>query len=58
MGAWTFVEPYLEWVLPHAGSRVSRAHYAGRPASAATATGLMSKHQAQLRAFLDEAFAA
>src|SRR3954449_2940745 len=58
MGAWTFVEPYLEWVLPHAGSRVSRAHYAGRPASAATATGLMSKHQAQLQAFLDEAFAA
>src|SRR5215212_4491572 len=58
MGSWTFVEPYLEWVLPHAGSRVSRAHYAGRPASAATATGLMSKHQAQLQAFLDEAFAA
>ncbi len=29
--------------------------YAGRPASAATATGLMSKHLAQLKAFLDEA---
>jgi 2-oxoglutarate dehydrogenase E1 component len=29
----------------------------GRPASAATATGLMSKHMAQLQAFLDEAFA-
>ena len=28
------------------------------PASAATATGLMSKHMAQLQAFLDEAFAA
>ena len=37
---------------------VSRPSYAGRPASAATATGLMSKHQAQLQAFLDEAFAA
>src|SRR3954469_7085276 len=58
MGGWTFVEPYLEWVLPHAGSRVRRAHYAGRPASAATATGLMSKHRAQLQAFLEEAFAA
>ena len=58
MGAWTFVEPYLEWVLPHAGSAASRPRYAGRPASAATATGLMSKHLAQLQAFLDEAFAA
>ena len=29
--------------------------YAGRPASAATAVGLMSKHLAQLKAFLDEA---
>ena len=58
MGSWTFVEPYLEWVLSHAGSKVKRARYAGRPASAATATGLMSKHLAQLQAFLDEAFAA
>jgi 2-oxoglutarate dehydrogenase E1 component len=58
MGAWTFVEPYLEWVLGHAGSKVKRPRYVGRPASAATATGLMSKHTAQLAAFLDEAFAA
>ena len=58
MGSWSFVEPYLEWVLPHAGLKVSRPIYAGRPASAATATGLMSKHLAQLQAFLDEAFAA
>ncbi len=57
MGAWSFIEPYLEWVLAHAGSAVKRARYAGRPASAATATGLMSKHLAQLQAFLDEAFA-
>jgi 2-oxoglutarate dehydrogenase E1 component len=56
MGAWSFVEPYLEWVLDHAGSKVARPRYAGRPASAATATGLMSKHQAQLQAFLNEAF--
>jgi 2-oxoglutarate dehydrogenase E1 component len=55
MGAWTFVEPYLEWTLNHAGCKVSRARYAGRPASAATATGLMSRHLAQLQAFLDEA---
>ena len=58
MGAWTFVEPYLEWVLTHAGSPTPRPRYVGRPAAAATATGLMSKHQAQLQTFLNEAFAA
>jgi 2-oxoglutarate dehydrogenase E1 component len=58
IGSWTFVEPYLEWVLGHAGSKSKRPRYVGRPASAATATGLMSKHTAQLNAFLDEAFAA
>ena len=59
MGSWSFVEPYLEWVLED-GRRQGRSapRYVGRPASAATATGLMSKHQAQLQAFLDEAFAA
>jgi 2-oxoglutarate dehydrogenase E1 component len=56
-GSWSFVEPYLEWVLGHAGSSVKRARYVGRPAAAATATGLMSKHLAQLNAFLEEAFA-
>ena len=58
MGSWTFVEPYLEWVLEKANMKVKRAAYAGRPASAATATGLMSKHIAQLKAFLDEAIGA
>jgi len=57
MGAWSFVEPYLEWVLGQANSPVSRARYVGRPASASTAVGLMSKHQAQLQAFLNEALA-
>ena len=57
MGAWTFVEPYLEWVLEQVGARTRRARYVGRAASAATATGLMSKHLQQLHAFLDEAFA-
>ena len=58
MGSWTFIEPYLSWVLEQTGSKVKRPRYAGRPASAATATGLMSTHLAQLQAFLDEAFAA
>ena len=57
MGSWTFVEPYLEWVLTQTAGKTKRPRYVGRPASAATATGLMSKHMAQLKAFLDEAFA-
>jgi 2-oxoglutarate dehydrogenase E1 component len=55
MGAWTFVEPYLEWVLTTVDARHRRPRYAGRPAAAATSTGLMSKHLAQLAAFLEEA---
>jgi 2-oxoglutarate dehydrogenase E1 component len=55
MGAWHFIESYLEWVLRQTGSSQGRARYAGRPPAAATATGLMSKHLAQLKAFLDEA---
>ena len=58
MGAWSFVEPYIEWVLSQAGVSAKRARYVGRPAAASTAVGQMSKHLAQLRAFLDDAFAA
>jgi 2-oxoglutarate dehydrogenase E1 component len=54
-GAWAFVQPYLEWVLEQAGSRSKRARYVGRPASAATATGKISGHLAQLKALFDEA---
>ena len=57
MGAWSFVEPYIEWVLAQVAGKTKRARYVGRAASAATATGLMSKHLAQLKAFMDEAFA-
>jgi 2-oxoglutarate dehydrogenase E1 component len=55
MGAWHFIEPYLEWVLNQINAPNRRPRYAGRAAAAATATGLMSKHLAQLKAFLDEA---
>jgi 2-oxoglutarate dehydrogenase E1 component len=55
MGAWHFIEPYLEWVLNQAGASNRRPRYTGRAAAAATATGLMSKHLAQLKAFLDDA---
>ena len=55
MGAWGFIEPYLEWVLAHIGAKHKRARYAGRPAAASPATGQMSKHLSQLAAFLEEA---
>jgi len=55
MGAWHFIEPYLEWVLNQIHAPHKRPRYAGRAAAAATATGLMSKHLAQLKALLDEA---
>ena len=57
MGAWSFVDPYLEWVLEQVGGKSKRPRYAGRPAAASPATGLMSKHLAQLKAFLDDCFA-
>ena len=55
MGGWSFVEPNIEWVLRQIGATHGRARYAGRPAAAATATGLMSKHLAQLEALLEQA---
>jgi 2-oxoglutarate dehydrogenase E1 component len=55
MGAWHFMEPYLDWVLKQIGATRDRPRYAGRTASAATATGLMPKHLVQLKALLDEA---
>ncbi|HXW71528.1 MAG TPA: 2-oxoglutarate dehydrogenase E1 component [Methylocella sp.] len=58
MGAWTFVEPYLEWVLAQAGSLSKRPIYIGRPAAASPATGLMPKHLAQIATYMNEAFAA
>ncbi|WP_019223035.1 2-oxoglutarate dehydrogenase E1 component [Bartonella rattaustraliani] len=55
MGAWSFIEPYLEWVLTHINAEYSRARYAGRPASASPASGLMVQHLEQLAAFLEDA---
>jgi 2-oxoglutarate dehydrogenase E1 component len=55
MGAYHFLEPYLEWVLDQLGAKGRKPVYAGRPAAASTAVGQMSKHLAQLKAFVDEA---
>jgi 2-oxoglutarate dehydrogenase E1 component len=55
MGAWHFVEHYIEWVLNHIEAKQRRPRYATRPAAAATAVGQMSKHLSQLKQLLDEA---
>ena len=55
MGAWTFIEPNLSWVLDHIGAKHRRPRYAGRPASASTASGLARKHQLELKTLLEEA---
>jgi 2-oxoglutarate dehydrogenase E1 component len=55
MGAWFFVDVFLQWVLNQIGAKHRTMRYAGRPASASTAVGQMSKHLAQLKQFLDEA---
>ncbi|MFC4626501.1 2-oxoglutarate dehydrogenase E1 component [Daeguia caeni] len=55
MGAWSYIDPYLEWVLAHIDAKHKRVRYTGRPAAASPATGLMSKHLAQLAAFLEDA---
>ncbi|KQN69768.1 2-oxoglutarate dehydrogenase E1 component [Devosia sp. BK] len=57
MGAWTFIQPYVEWVFDQIGREYQRVRYVGRKAAASPATGLMRTHLAQLQEFLDEAFA-
>jgi 2-oxoglutarate dehydrogenase E1 component len=57
MGPWSFVQPGIERVLEFIKAKNTRPRYVGRAASASTATGLMSRHLKELKAFLDEALA-
>ncbi|MBF5078057.1 2-oxoglutarate dehydrogenase E1 component [Paracoccus sp. NBH48] len=54
-GGWSFVEPYLEWVLERLGAKHTRARYAGRNAAASVATGLASRHKAEQEALVANA---
>jgi 2-oxoglutarate dehydrogenase E1 component len=51
-GAWSFVEPFIEAALGR------RPLYAGRAAAAATATGLMRRHNAEQAKLIAEALGA
>ena len=57
MGGWTFVDAWLELTLEKLAVKAKHGRYVGRPASASTASGLMSKHVKELETFLAEAFA-
>mgnify|MGYP001197771611 FL=1 len=54
-GAWTFIEPNIEWVLTRIGAKHLRPSYVGRATSASPATGLASIHKSQQAALIDEA---
>ncbi len=54
-GAWTFIEPNIEWVLERIKAKHTRPTYAGRAAAASPATGLASQHKAQQEALVDAA---
>ncbi len=54
-GAWSFIEPNIEWVLGRLKGKSKRPRYVGRPASASPATGLASQHKSQQQALVHEA---
>jgi 2-oxoglutarate dehydrogenase E1 component len=54
-GAWFFVESQIEAALDASGHEGKRARYAGRDASASTATGFASKHLEQQNALVNAA---
>ena len=57
MGAWSFAEPNIEWVLQHTPIANTRARYVGRASSAATATGLATRHNQEQKTLVEQALA-
>ncbi|WP_421790022.1 2-oxoglutarate dehydrogenase E1 component [Hyphobacterium sp.] len=57
MGAWTFIQPSLDWVLAQTGAAQSRPLYAGRSAAASTAAGTAAAHKAEQDALINDALA-
>jgi len=55
MGSWSSIFEPLEQVLLELGTKAKRPAYAGRPASAAPATGQMKKHVAEQAKLVNEA---
>ncbi len=55
MGAWTFLDRRIEAVLIKIGASQSRPIYIGRPAAAAPATGIHSRHIIEQEKLISEA---
>jgi 2-oxoglutarate dehydrogenase E1 component len=55
MGAWNFVDRRIEGVAAKLDIKGKRAAYAGRPEMAATATGLLKRHNAEQARLVEQA---
>jgi 2-oxoglutarate dehydrogenase E1 component len=55
MGSWNFVDRRIEQVLVGLDGKAKRARYVGRAEAAATATGLLKRHNAEQAKLVDEA---
>ncbi|HKA13932.1 MAG TPA: 2-oxoglutarate dehydrogenase E1 component [Myxococcota bacterium] len=55
MGAWEYIEDLIREVAVEAGCKHPEPRYAGRPTSAATATGLLDRHESERAELLDDA---
>ena len=59
MGAWSFVEPNIEWVLQHTGRSPRRGRAtSARPASRPRRPGLASKHNQEQKTLVEQALVA
>jgi len=57
MGAWAFINPFIEDSLLAIDAKNTRPRYIGRKAAASTATGVAAKHKKEQQAIIDGAFA-
>ncbi|MDH3474341.1 MAG: 2-oxoglutarate dehydrogenase E1 component [Rhodospirillales bacterium] len=55
MGAWSFVNSFIEEIAEEAGCEKPRPRYAGRPSAASPATGLHARHVREQAALIDDA---
>jgi 2-oxoglutarate dehydrogenase E1 component len=55
MGAWSFVNSFIDEVAEEAGCEKPRPRYAGRPSAASPATGQHARHVQEQAALIDDA---
>ena len=54
-GPWSFIEPWINWILDRIDCKSTRIGYIGRKPSAAPATGLLGNHIVEQKQLVDEA---